>query len=168
MQVFAFGSPAVEDDDAVESGYFATGVALANAVRHASAALARGVVARDAPWLARLLVKLSARFGVTVSWKAAAQLVPVVGAVGGATINTLFLDHFQNVAQGHFTVRRLERCYGQETVRNAYFEILARFRSIRLRPSPRSPEATGDVMDVEHRRLSETEAAADDAGQQEE
>ena len=34
-----------------------------------------------------------------------------------------FVDHFQNVARGHFTVRRLERAYGAEVVR-AEYELL--------------------------------------------
>src|SRR3712207_7386206 len=38
-----------------------------------------------------------------------AQAVPVLGAISGAAVNTLFIDHFQSLAQGHFTVRRLER-----------------------------------------------------------
>ena len=42
------------------------------------------------------------------------------GAMGGATVNLLFMNHFQRVAHGHFTVRRLERHYGAETVRQRY------------------------------------------------
>jgi len=53
----------------------------------------------------------------------AAQAVPIVGAAGGAGINLLFLDHFQETARGHFVVRRLERRYGKERVRSAYLEI---------------------------------------------
>lgn len=30
------------------------------------------------------------------------------------------MDHFQAVARGHFTVRRLERRYGKSLVREAY------------------------------------------------
>jgi hypothetical protein len=41
----------------------------------------------------------------------------------GAMVNTVFIDHFQQVAHGHFTVRRLERQYGQETVEAAYQAI---------------------------------------------
>ena len=44
----------------------------------------------------------------------------VVGAAGGALINTLFIDHFQDMARGHFVVRRLERVYGTDAVRAAY------------------------------------------------
>ncbi|UTW12556.1 hypothetical protein [Marinobacterium rhizophilum] len=34
----------------------------------------------------------------------------------GALINSLFNGHFQDIARGHFTVRRLERVYGPEQV----------------------------------------------------
>ena len=48
-----------------------------------------------------------------------AQAAPVVGAAGGALVNTAFLAHFRTLARGHFTVRRLERRYGAEAVRAA-------------------------------------------------
>jgi hypothetical protein len=44
----------------------------------------------------------------------------VLGAVGGATVNVIFMDYFQRIAQGHFTIRRLERRYGQMVVRRHY------------------------------------------------
>jgi hypothetical protein len=60
-----------------------------------------------------------------VSQKVASQAIPVLGAVGGAAVNTVFIDHFQMLARGHFTVRRLERVYGKGTVRLAYDHIRA-------------------------------------------
>jgi len=65
------------------------------------------------------LSQIASRFGVVVS-KVAAQAVPVLGAISGAAINALFVGHFQTLAWGHFTVRRLERIYGNGTVRMAY------------------------------------------------
>ena len=46
--------------------------------------------------------------------------MPVIGAVGGAAVNAAFAQHFQAMARGHFTVRRLERQHGAETVRFEY------------------------------------------------
>ena len=47
------------------------------------------------------------------------SLVP--GAeLGGAAVNYAFIEHFQEVAPGHFTVRRLERVYGKNLVRAEY------------------------------------------------
>ncbi|MBW2614674.1 MAG: EcsC family protein, partial [Deltaproteobacteria bacterium] len=50
----------------------------------------------------------------------AAQAVPIIGAAGGALINTIFIDHFQDMARGHFIVRRLERVYGTDEVQRQY------------------------------------------------
>ena len=68
-------------------------------------------------------ITLVARFGVVVTQKVAAQALPVVGALGGAAVNYAFIEHFQDVARGHFTVRRLERIYGKDLVRQEYERI---------------------------------------------
>lgn len=80
----------------------------------------RGVVDESASALVRLLAQIGSRFGVVVSQKVAAQAVPVLGAIGGATVNTAFVDHFQMLAKGHFVIRHLERTYGRGTVRREY------------------------------------------------
>jgi hypothetical protein len=43
-----------------------------------------------------------------------------VGAIGGGLINALFMDHFQDTAEAHFSVRRLERQYGPDVIRAEY------------------------------------------------
>ena len=75
--------------------------------------------------LVRFLTQIAARFGVVVTQKFAAQMVPVIGAFGGAVVNYAFIDHFQDVARGHFTVRRLERVHGKDEVRLEYDRIRA-------------------------------------------
>ncbi|KMO21133.1 EcsC family protein [Methylobacterium platani] len=128
MQVFALGGrgPARTDAEApagnaAESGYFAVRGALAKAMSEAARyAAGRGLVDESAPALMRFAGQVGARFGGVVSQKLAAQAVPVLGALGGAAVNTAFMDHFQAVARGHFTVRRLERRYGKAVVRAAY------------------------------------------------
>jgi hypothetical protein len=52
--------------------------------------------------------------------KMAAVAVPVIGAASAATINVVFMDHFQEMARGHFVVRRLERKYGKEYIKAQY------------------------------------------------
>ena len=47
-------------------------------------------------------------------------MIPVIGAAGGAMINTIFIGHYQDMARGHFIVRRLEKIHGAEPVRLAY------------------------------------------------
>jgi hypothetical protein len=106
-----------KDDDAAEIGYFAAREALSRAVGSAASHIARHGLAREgAPALVRLISLIAERYSINISEKAAAQLVPIAGAIGGAAINTIFIDHFQDVARGHFTIRRLERKYGKETV----------------------------------------------------
>jgi hypothetical protein len=120
LEVFAFGGPST-GDDATTTGYFATRAALGRAVSEAAQHMARKGAARaSAPALVRLITQVASRFGITVAEKLAAQAVPVAGAVGGALINSVFLDHFQGMARGHFIIRRLERTYGPEFVRQEY------------------------------------------------
>jgi hypothetical protein len=119
LEVFAIGGNTV-NDDAAESGYFAVRAALAKAVSEAAAHIARSALMEPAPQLLRFISQIASRFGVAVSQKAAAQVIPVIGAIGGALINLAFIDHFQNMARGHFIVRRLERHYGPEVVRHQY------------------------------------------------
>lgn len=54
------------------------------------------------------------------------KTLPIIGALGGATVNLLFVSHFQKVAHGDFTVRRLERLYGAEIVWRRYEALGAR------------------------------------------
>ena len=69
----------------------------------------RGLAQDGAPAVVRFIVQVAARYGIVVSEKTAAQALPLIGAAGGALVNALFMDHFQDVARGHFIVRRLER-----------------------------------------------------------
>jgi hypothetical protein len=125
LEVFALGGPS-ESDDKTESGYFGIRAALAAAVSDAAKyAASTGAVKEGAPALVRLITQIAARFSIPVTEKAAAQAVPIVGAAGGALLNTLFIDHFQDTARGHFVVRRLERVYGENLVRTAYKAINA-------------------------------------------
>jgi hypothetical protein len=120
LEVFALGGERPEEAG-LESGYFAVRVALAESVNESARFLLKHGLAREtAPVLVRLVSQIAARFGVVVSEKLAAQAVPVVGAVGGAAVNAAFAHHFQAMARGHFTVRRLERRHGAEVVRFEY------------------------------------------------
>jgi hypothetical protein len=120
LEVFALGGKS-HADEAAETGYFAVRLALARQITEAVAYLAqRGTSESGAPVLVRFIGSIAARFGAVVSDKVAAQAVPIIGAAGGALINTLFINHFQDVARGHFIVRRLERAYDPESVRALY------------------------------------------------
>ena len=120
IQVFALGGRA-GSTDASESGYFAVRGMLAKSVTEAARFVAeRGVIEEGAPIVIRFISQVASRFGVVLTQKFAAQALPVVGAFGGASVNYLFIEHFQETAQGHFTVRRLERAYGKDIVRAEY------------------------------------------------
>jgi hypothetical protein len=124
LVVFALGSPKDAADNAAESGYFAARSALATAVSEAAKHLAqKGLGKGGSPALVRLIGLIAARFGIVVSEKTAAQLVPVIGAAGGALINTLFIGHYQDMARGHFIVRRLEKIHGADPIRIAYEKL---------------------------------------------
>jgi hypothetical protein len=69
--------------------------------------------------VAMLLADVARRFGVTLSQKFAMQAVPVLGAVAGASLNASFLGHYRDLARAHFTIRRLERRFGEAAVRQA-------------------------------------------------
>jgi hypothetical protein len=120
LEVFALGGR-TSADDASESAYFLVRAALARAVADAAKFIAeRGIVQEGAPVLVRLIAQVAARFGVVVTEKVAAQAVPLLGAAAGGAINVLFMNHFQQVARGHFIVRRLERAYSPEFIRAEY------------------------------------------------
>jgi hypothetical protein len=132
LEVFALGSDRTDDDDAAESAYYAARSGLAFEMKMAlkavegmsekaiQQALARG----EMPVLVKLISSIASRFGITVSEKLVAQAVPVIGAGGGAAINLVFIDHFQQMAEGHFIVKRLENVYGPNHVRESYESIV--------------------------------------------
>jgi hypothetical protein len=121
LEVFALGGKA---NSAAESGYWAVRAALARAVAEAASyAAEKGALDKSAPVMIRLVSGIAARFGVVVSEEVAAKAVPIVGAASGSAINVLFINHFQDMARGHFIVRRLERLHGTETVREEYLNL---------------------------------------------
>jgi EcsC protein family len=132
LEVFAYG--AKHNPENVDVGYYAAR-ALISRYTHDVAALAleRGGIDASAPVVASFISEIVSRFGLVVSDKAAASAVPVLGALGGATVNMVFMDHFQRIAQGHFTMRRLERIYGSANIRARYNELAARKSDALLR-----------------------------------
>jgi hypothetical protein len=123
LTVLGMGGTSKADDDA-DYGYFIMRGALAQAVSKASSEIAtKGFTTHGSAALLRLLNTIASRFSVQVSEQIAAKSIPAIGAVLGAMVNTVFIDHFQQVAHGHFTVRRLERQYGTDAVQAAYQAI---------------------------------------------
>lgn len=116
LKVFALGGPGAADD-ATETGYFATRLALAQLLPTMGASLLPGFIGG-----------IAARFTGPLMVKLGAQAAPVIGAAAGATINLAFLEHFRGIGRAHFTIRRLERAHGEAAVRAAYAVLDARAR----------------------------------------
>jgi EcsC protein family len=124
LEVFALGGPVAADAEAADGGYFAVRALLARGLAEAAEIVVdRGAARGGSAMVMRFLAPIVTRFGAVVSEKIAAQAVAVVGAVGGAAINLAFIEHFQGLARGHFTVRRLERIYGEEALRAEYYRL---------------------------------------------
>lgn len=99
------------------SQYYAVRESLGGSLAEASRYVGQRIVAEEsAPALARMMSSIASRFGVAVSQKFSAQAIPIIGSFSGATINALFMEHFQSLARVHFTMRRLERTYGKDRV----------------------------------------------------
>jgi hypothetical protein len=129
VSVLSLGGPS-PSTDAMESSYLTSRVGLTLLLRDASRylagkttlqfteALARGA----APEVTRLIAAIASRFGYLAMDLAYAEMVPIVGAIGGATLNGYFANFFNQVAYYHFGLRKLERIYGEETVQRIYRE----------------------------------------------
>ena len=139
LEVFALGGR-TQADDHLNSSYFAIRTLLARSMSDASRyVIEKGLVDEAAPVMVKLASKIAARFGVALSQKMAAQAIPVIGAMGGAAVNLAFLQHFEQIAEGHFTVRRLERLYGAGPVRAEYERL--RTDALTREPTPASAGA---------------------------
>lgn len=124
LEVFALGGRSSRDDS-VEEGYWVVRAALARSVSHAAAYIGRqGLAEEGAPPIIRLISAIASRFSVVITDEIAAKAIPIVGALAGGAINLAFMQHFQQMARGHFVVRRLEAKYGSSRVEELYKAIL--------------------------------------------
>jgi len=119
LQVFALGDR--RSDAGAAIGYYAARATLTRLTGDVMALMVeRSVLDVSAPVVKRLVTEVVSRVGLVLSERVAAGAIPVLGALGGATLNVMFTDHFERVAQGHFTVRRLERAHGREVIAELY------------------------------------------------
>lgn len=120
LEVLALGGR-TEEDDAAETGYYGVRIVLAlHLSRIPEKTLEKGILQPSHPALVVLIAAIAARFGIVVTEKAAVQMIPILGALSGALVNVIFIQHFQDIARAHFAVRRLERKYGSELIRREY------------------------------------------------
>ncbi|HKP58883.1 MAG TPA: EcsC family protein [Polyangiales bacterium] len=125
LEVLALGGRS-RADDAAEAGYYATRIGLARSITSAANYISsHGFARKMASPLAAFISRVAARFSVTVTESMLAKAVPVIGAASGATVNALFMRHFQDMAWAHFTVRRLERKYTPRLIQRRYEALAA-------------------------------------------
>jgi hypothetical protein len=123
LEVFAFGTKRGPEN--LDVGYYAARALIGKYTSDVAALMMeRGAIDASAPVVASMVGEIVSRFGLVVSDKVAAGAVPIIGAIGGASVNVIFMDHFQRIARGHFTLRRLERTYGAASIRQQYAELI--------------------------------------------
>ncbi len=128
ITVFAIGGRSFTDN-AADAAYYAVRAALTRTLSEAAEFIAqRGMVEEGTPIVVRVMANVASRFGVILTDKMAAEMIPILGALGGALINLFFISHFQSAAQGHFIVRRLEKKYGEEPVKREYEKLRGELR----------------------------------------
>lgn len=135
ITVFGLEGNVSTSDDNAESGYFATKIALSKIVDQAQKAAIEAIAAKAAAGTAELteknlgnaIIKLiqtvAKRFGIHLTDQTAAKSIPMIGAALGATLNTMFTDFYQDMARGHFIVKKLEKKYSEEIIKEAYLNI---------------------------------------------
>ncbi len=125
LTVFALSGGGGKKAEAADTSYYAVRSFLTKAISDTTNHIAvHGLSKEGAPVLVNLINAVSVRFSIPVTGKLAAQTLPVVGAMSGASVNWLFIRHYQKMAKAHFMVRSLERKYGPATIEATYKEIV--------------------------------------------
>jgi hypothetical protein len=88
MRVFAAAGPLARDDGA-DLGFISLRLTLSGGAMH------------------RMIAAVAPKFATVLGQKLAAQTVPVLGAVAGATTNYVYTSYYQQIAHVHFGLRRL-------------------------------------------------------------
>ncbi|MEC8015016.1 MAG: EcsC family protein [Pseudomonadota bacterium] len=88
IQVFSAAGPLAADDGA-DLGFLSLRLGLTGAA------------------VQKLIAQVAPRLSVVLGQKLAAQTVPVLGAVAGATTNFVYSGYYQEMARVHFGLRRL-------------------------------------------------------------
>ena len=119
VEVFAYGA-----EKRADVGYYASRAMLGRLTSEAATLLAqRSATNVSAPAVAAFSKEIASRFGVVVYEKIAVSAVPLASAASAAAVNVAFMNHFQKIARGHFMLRRLERIYSPEGVREAFARL---------------------------------------------
>ncbi|GGZ88179.1 EcsC family protein [Algibacter mikhailovii] len=130
LEVFALGGQS-EHDDGIDTSYYMTRAALSSTMNKITASGIKSAInvavntasAVGSSAVTKFMTQIASRLSVLITEKFVAQAVPIAGAIGGSTINLIFINHFQKMATAHFTLRRLERNYGEQLVKTTYENI---------------------------------------------
>ena len=130
LEVFAIGGKS-KDDDGTDTSYYVARAALSSTLQEVSTASVKAAIKAAANSTAimgsnamtKFITQIAAKFSVLITEKFMAQAVPIAGAIGGGSMNFIFINHFQKMATAHFTLRRLERKYGEAAIKKVYLEI---------------------------------------------
>ncbi|WP_176736304.1 EcsC family protein [Oligoflexus tunisiensis] len=128
LYVFTLGSLETVEDDDVDSKYLSSRLAFDQMIRAASTYVAkqsakeilRAFDTGAAPALMRLVARIARSFELALTEKLVAESIPLVGAIGGATINALFCDYFVEAARYHFGLLYLEKIHGWDAIQTEY------------------------------------------------
>jgi len=92
LTVFALSGGGAASESA-DTSYYAVRSFLSKALSDSASHIAgRGLSKEGAPALVKLLSAVSTRFSLPVSEKLAAQAIPAIGLIGGASVNLLFIN----------------------------------------------------------------------------
>jgi hypothetical protein len=117
IEVFAFGGPLEEDDDA-DIAFIAARLG--------------GIE------ISELVAKVAVRYASALAPKIAANSVPITGAVLGAGVNWAYMRFYQSMARVLFTLRPIERANDRAQVRSCFGSLVREMtekRAARWRPN---------------------------------
>jgi len=116
IEVFALSKSIKNDSSSIS--YYSSRAMLAKLSNDAIRIMSeRGIAEISTATMGNMTAQTVTKYSALISEKMLANAIPVVGAIGGATVNIIFLNYFKKLAEGHFTIRKLERIYGKEEVR---------------------------------------------------
>ncbi|MBC7398272.1 MAG: EcsC family protein [Bdellovibrionales bacterium] len=127
VYVFSLGSKSA-NTDALDSAYYTSRLVFGEMLKKVAAFVASSTAKEiliavekgTAPMLVRFISEIAAQLEVRVTKKMLVQVAPVLGSVGGAGINLLFANFFQDAARYHFGMKKLELDKGYEQTRIAF------------------------------------------------
>lgn len=106
LAVFASGGP-LPEDDGVDTAFLTARLAIRGAQ------------------IERLVPQIALRMAGMLGQRIGASAVPILGALGGATVNYAFLRFYTEMAHVHFGLRRLSEGQDRETVFAAFRHAVA-------------------------------------------